>query len=406
MGKRAIYVSRAAVLLWLALATGSIGQNHDGATIGHEESFECEKGLVFIKAAINQSRALDVVLDTGASVSVIAPSVAQELKLKMLSTAEAAGPGRGSNTKLHIANGVAIETDGVKVGDQNIAALPVDYIAVQAGHPTEGILSVNAFASDAVDVDYETKRLRFVDSAKFAPSPGAVEVPLKINDGVPLIQAQVQTPRGETATGTFILDSGFTATIIFSKPFLDLHPEFIHSIPKIDVPRISAVGGSMQMQLGRISSLQIGHFVFKEPIANFPVNPAGVLTNAKIAGIVGAGVLKRFHVVYDYLRSRILLAPNTSFDDPFEADMSGLRLVTDPPDFHRFIVRGILANSPAALADIRPGDIVVAVDDSLSTAHTLSETQEKFETPGKDYKLTLERGGERIVVRIKTRRLI
>src|ERR1017187_10993715 len=45
-------------------------------------------GLTFVPGSINGSRPLDVVLDSGASVSVVTPQLAEELHLKAGETAE------------------------------------------------------------------------------------------------------------------------------------------------------------------------------------------------------------------------------------------------------------------------------------------------------------------------------
>jgi hypothetical protein len=53
--------------------------------------------------------------------------------------------------------------------DQTIAALPIDYIAQQAGVPTEGIFGGNFFTPFVVDEDYAAHTVRLLDPTTFTP---------------------------------------------------------------------------------------------------------------------------------------------------------------------------------------------------------------------------------------------
>lgn len=370
-------------------------------------AFESVNGLVYVEARINGSNPVPMVLDTGASDSIVSPSVARLLRLLTASSIQAAGPGRGSDETMPVASGVMMDIGPIELKNRNIAVLAVDYIAVQAGHATEGILSVGAFAPRVVEVDYQAKRVRFIDAPDFFPSPESVEVPVVIGGNVPLVRAEIGLPDGGSTSGTFILDSGAANTmVLLSKPFIGRHPELLQTGDRIDLPPVEAVGGKIEMKAGRIAFLRIGPFTFKHPIAVFALNGAGVLDNPQVDGIIGTGVLERFCVAYDYSRSRIFLAPEIPVDRELGGDASGLRLVTAPPDFHRFKVQGIADRSPAAEVDIKPGDTLIAIDGKRGADLTLSQIREMLQMPDRQYTLSIEREQRGLTVRLKTRRLL
>ena len=296
----------------------------------------------------------------------------------------------GNDTTMQVATGVTISTGPIELDNQNIVLLPVDYIARQAGYPTEGILSVGAFMHQVVQVDYTAKQVRFIDTAEFAPLSGAVEVPITIRGNVPFVKAEIDLPDGRGIKGTFLLDSGFVGTILFSRPFIARHPELLHNGRHIHVPSVEAVGGKMNIQAGRIASLRLGPFKFKQLVAIFSIDGAGILDNPQIDGIVGADMLKRFCVAYDYSHHRIFLTSGPSLNDPIPVDSSGLRLVVTPPDFHHFEVDGIVDRSPAAEAGVSRGDIVVAIDGKPAAALTLSQIREMLQVPNQEHLLSLE----------------
>jgi len=141
-------------------------------------------GLTYVRGSINGSRPLDMVLDSGASVSVVTPQLAEELHLKTGETAAAAGPGKGGDSMLHMVHGATLTLGGTTIADQTIAALPIDYIAQQAGVPTEGIFGGIFFTLFVLDEDYAAHTVRLLDSATFTPPAGFVSVPVDLGDNV------------------------------------------------------------------------------------------------------------------------------------------------------------------------------------------------------------------------------
>lgn len=166
----------------------------------------------------------------------------------------------------------------------------------------------------------------------------------------------------------------------------------------------------MQLQAGRIPALTLGSFVLKEPVAISPSNAAGVLANAQIAGILGTGVLKRFHVIFDWPHQRMLLAPGPDVNMRSPGNCSGLSLRVSPPDYHRLLVNGVIAGSPAAQAGILAGDVIEAVtrgtgeprpDAGLQLAAVIKELGE----PDLSFVVLIERNGKPMQLRFLTREL-
>jgi len=366
-------------------------------------------GLTYVRGSINGSRPLDMVLDSGASVSVVTPQLAEELHLKTGETAAAAGPGKGGDSMLHMVHGATLTLGGTTIADQTIAALPIDYIAQQAGVPTEGIFGGNFFTLFVLDEDYAAHTVRLLDSATFTPPAGFVSVPVDLGDNVAFTQLDFQAPDGSKLSGIFVIDSGTVGDLIFAEPFIKAHPA-LFSGKRVDLPSVTAVGGKMQLQAGRIPALALGSFVLKEPVAIFPSNAAGVLANAQIAGILGNGVLKRFHVIFDWPHRRMLLAPGPDVNMRSPGNCSGLSLRVSLPDYHRFLVNGVIAGSPAAQAGILAGDVIEAVtrgtgeprpDAGLQLAAVIKELGE----PDLSFVVLIERNGKPMQLRFVTREL-
>jgi hypothetical protein len=366
-------------------------------------------GLTYVRGSVNGSRPLDVVLDSGASESIVAPQLAEELHLKTSETAASAGPGRGGNNLEHMVHGATLTLGGTTIVDQTIAALPIDYITRQAGVPTDGIFGGNFFSSFVVDEDYMAHTVRLLDSATFTPPTSFVSIPVGLGGNVAFAKLGFQAPDGSDLSGIFEIDSGLAGDLIFAEPFLKAHPALLTG-KRVDVPSVDAVGGKLHIQVGRIPALTLGSFVLKGPVAIFPSNAEGVLVNAQIAGILGDGVLKRFHVIFDWPHHRLLLVPGPDVNVRSPGSCSGLSLRVALPNYHRLLVNGVIAGSPAAQAGILAGDVIEAFargtdelrpDAGLQLAAVVKELGE----PDVSFVVLIERNGKPMQVKFVTREL-
>jgi C-terminal processing protease CtpA/Prc len=102
----------------------------------------------------------------------------------------------------------------------------------------------------------------------------------------------------------------------------------------------------------------------------------------------------------------MILEPGPDLALPFEADMSGLGLVSVPPEFRRVTVARVLDASPALEAGIEVGDEIETVNGKPVAELGVAALRERLRQEGQDVRFELLRGAERIALAIRTRRLI
>ena len=93
---------------------------------------------------------------------------------------------------------------------------------------------------------------------------------------------------------------------------------------KFGLPRDTAsahvgrgLSGDIHGKTGTISRLIIGPYALETVKATF--GPAEVRSKQPGAdAILGAGSLRRFHLIFDYASKRLYLKPNKRFGEPFE----------------------------------------------------------------------------------------
>jgi hypothetical protein len=55
--------------------------------------------------------------------------------------------------------------------------------------------------------------------------------------------------------------------------------------------------------------------VVSRPLTQFSQNTSGILATTDLAGIIGAQMLRRFTIIFDYPRGEMILEPNKHFGD-------------------------------------------------------------------------------------------
>ena len=132
----------------------------------------------------------------------------------------------------------------------------------------------------------------------------------------------------------------------------------------------------------------------------------GALASSEYAGVIGTEILRKFKVIFDYTRRRIIFERNSHFEEQLEYDMSGMSLRAYGNDFRIFKIHQVLGDSPAGEAGLRVGDIIQRINSIPASRLTLEQILQMMKVPGREYRLTIKRGSETHVVKIKTTRLV
>lgn len=356
--------------------------------------------LPIMPGRVNGSRLLNVILDTGAALSIVSPDVATEIGLKSTSSVAAGGFGQGDDQTLHLIDSANMvwgpDHAGLRLASERIAVLPIDYIGAQTGHPVDALFGSNVFQHFRVTVDYAHRSVSFISfQDTCTPSVGAI--PIDIEGNVPVVEAEIGGNNGSLVKAKFVVDIGTTGAAILSKRFLEEHPELLAGHSLVAPPPFSAVGGKIEYKLVRLSRIRIGGHDLAGPVAAIPDQPTGILASPGVAGLLGGEILRRFTVTWDYRSRRMWLVPNARLHVPFEADASGLHLIAKGPSLARTYVDGVLAGSPAARAGVQAGDRIIS---SNGRRQPLWEMARVLMVPGAKVALLVERDGKllRIIV--------
>jgi predicted aspartyl protease len=361
--------------------------------------------LIVMPAYVNNSDKLEAVLDTGASQNVLMRGLALKLNLHPTVTAQAKGIGKGQDETMHISSGARLAwgyNRQLTLDDQNVGALPIDYVSQQTGQQVDAIFGSSLFQHFRIRVDYEHSEVTFTSGS--GPSTSGTAIPIMFCGNAPYVEATFETATGEKVSARFLVDSGTAGDLILSRKFLDSHPSITKGHLFVNTPPVTAVGGSIQLELLRITGLDLGRFHLAAPVAAVPSSVLGALADHNIAGFIGAGILSRFTVDWDYARKTMTLSPNQRYGEPFEADASGMRLVAEGPDWKMIRVAAVNATGPSAEAGLKAGDVLTSVDGKVPPR--LFELKKLLSHPGSSISFTILRSGKQSTMTIHLRRLV
>ncbi len=365
--------------------------------------FELTGNLILLQARLNDSAPLWFILDTGATDTVIDSQLAKTLRLKALGRTVGTG-GAGTATAL-IFKGTSLKLPNVEAMNLTVYGLPIDFLSAPLGRKISGVIGNDILKQLVVEVDYASEDINFYEPASYQYSHAGDLIPITFEGNYPFVRARITLDGRRVIEGNFEIDSGATNAIMFNTPFVDRN-RLLEGVSKSNQVRMGGVGGSAVAFSDRLKSMSLGSFQLENLVARFSRARSGDDASAKYDGLIGGEILRRFKVVFDYPRRRMMLEPNPQFSEPYESDMSGLDLATEGDDFSVVVVNEVEKGSPAEEAGIQREDKITAIDGRDVKEFAITQIRRMFMQDGKEYLISLKRGQKELQTKLKLRRLI
>ena len=250
-------------------------------------------------------------LDSGASGILIDRDVALKDGLKTYGRSTGATAGSYVQTRTVIPEAT--------IGDLTLHDLVVESLPFETAAGSKrvvGLLGFDFIAGAVIHIDYLNGKLEAIDPKSFAPPPGAHEIPIALDDGVPFVAASIASTRAEH----FILDTGAFRSTLFSA-FAKSNPAAVAdqglgdsleaSFPFVN--HLGGVGGTINVRPTQVKDFAFAGFTFAQWL--FLASQENRSFEGEDAdGLIGQDFLRNFDVYLDYSRERIYLVPNDRYN--------------------------------------------------------------------------------------------
>jgi membrane-associated protease RseP (regulator of RpoE activity) len=208
---------------------------------------------------------------------------------------------------------------------------------------------------------------------------------------------------GRSIEAEFAVNTALDASVLIYDKYAEAHRLSLHkSISAASMP----LEGADKDAIGRLDRFQVGPYQVEASLVVFSKEDPPVSRDSKLAGEIGAEMLRRFGVVFDYARGEIYFDPNSEFRSEDFEDMSGLRITAGGPNLRRFEITSVRPNTPGADAGLRQGDVIEGVNGDAAADLSLMELRKLFHQLGPPYDLVVTRNRKTFHAALRLHRLL
>ncbi len=359
--------------------------------------FELFNNHIYVEVKLNGKGPFRVLCDTGGA-NIVTPTLARELDLK----SEGALQGRGVGEKSEDVGLVKIQSLGVgeaTLANQVFAVYPMEAFSAVEGTPINGLIGYEVFKRFVARVDYEHHLITLTVPSAFAYKGDGTAVPFQFNAHIPQVEGEI-----DGIPGKFDIDTGSRTSLTVLGPFAEKHDLAAHYGAKLEAVTGWGVGGAARGLVTRAKVLRLGKVEVHDPVTELSLQKKGAFVNPYVAGNVGAGVLKRFNITFDYPHQQLIFEPNANYDQPDVYDRSGMWLNQSGETLE---VMDVVAGGPAAAAGLKTGDKILAIAGRPVSQLSLPAVRQEFKSePGTKLRLSIQSGEQKRDVELVLKNLV
>ncbi|TDD74022.1 PDZ domain-containing protein [Flavobacterium caseinilyticum] len=384
--------------------------------------FKLINNLVFIPIKVNGVE-LNFLLDSGVEETILF-SLEEKKEVRFFNAEKIFLRGLGSQDAvegLKSTNNV-LEFSTMKCKSHMLYIIldPEFNLSSHVGIPVNGIIGFQFFRNNLIEINYQKKRIvvyKENEAVRKKIRKKFVSVPISIEKSKPYINSNVFQDDIEIPV-KLLIDIGNSDAIWLFEGRSDLL--------KVPVKNFNdflgrGFSGDVEGKRAKIQKFEMAGFKFNNPIVAFP-DPNSIKNVSMVPdrmGSVGAEIMKRFTVVFDYPESQMYFKKNSDFNDHFTYNKSGVevqhnglqwvqetvKLETVPENFggskitsdfkYKFQLKPIYdiayirENSPAANSGLQKGDIIITINRNPAYKYTLQEIYSFFKSEDEKW-ITLE----------------
>ncbi|HWK58824.1 MAG TPA: aspartyl protease family protein [Parapedobacter sp.] len=238
-----------------------------------------------------------------------------------------------------------------------------EFLSYVYGARIDGVIGYSLLSRYILKIDYDDQEMTICSQGTIKyPRGGHLLRPFIRT--LPVHSAQLKDHR--RIRSRFLFDIGAGLSLVLSKEF-ETDSSVMRKKRKRFPIEAHGVGGKLGMEMTLVKDFRLGPYRFRNVPTMIFEDEFNVTSYPYLGGLIGNQILKRFNLIINYQRREIHLKPNSLYREPFEYSYSGMELYYVDGNI---VVGSIIKASPAAIAGIEKGDIVIAVDNNANQNFT------------------------------------
>ncbi|MGV3773322.1 MAG: aspartyl protease family protein [Verrucomicrobiales bacterium] len=262
--------------------------------------FELRGERVILTAKVNGERSVTLLLDSACTIPTVKPEVMDTLDIKPSGRVRINGIAGVERAPTY--QGVSFDFgSGVVYSPDRIASIPSE--RGENHRRRDGVIGSGFFESYVVEFDPNADHLKLYSPKDYSYSGNGVIVPFKLRKDIPVVSASLVLSNHVTVQGEFEIDTGCDSGICIGESFIRQH-KLLEATSGEESEKFG-VGGSVETRSATIPQLKMGGVHFTDAQSDLFLDGSPV--DDPLAGHIGAEILRRKKVIYDYARNRLII---------------------------------------------------------------------------------------------------
>ena len=371
--------------------------------------FEVYNNLIVINIVLNNTLPLKFVLDTGIRTTVLTEKTLTDL-LNVTYSRKITIPGAGGIKLIDafVVNDVTISIGNITGNGHALLVLETDLLQLKnyLGVNVHGILGYELFSRFVMDINYDKRVLHVYNPTTYKKKRRYLELPITVEDTKPYLEAYFSIRDSDSVKVKFMLDTGASHSMMLDERS---HDDIYVPEPNIASTLGRGLGGDITGKVARVDRMWVNNYSFENLITSFPDEETYEISQDQIKrnGTFGGGMMSRFHIIFDYVHSKLYVKKGSSFGKPFEFNLSGLIVVTKGVYLREYEIDNVREGSAAEEAGLKAGDKLISVNSVLVSKLDLNQVIGMLNVKAnKRLRVQVLRENQRLNFNFKLRRLI
>ena len=274
---------------------------------------------------------------------------------------------------------------GLTVDSLNFHINNYEILTQVYGEKIDGIIGYSLLSRYIFNINYDSSRISIFSNGRMRyPRGGWLYEPILRT--LPVQSARIKD--AVTTNSRFLFDIGAGLCMMLNKDFIE-DSNFLNKKRVLYAKEAEGVGGKVDMHMTVIKEMRMGPYRFK----NIPVfvfdDTFNLTSYPYLSGIIGNDILRRFNLILNYAKREFYFMPNSHYQEGFDYAYSGIELYYVDG---QIILGDVATASPAEVAGLREGDILVGINNLLGA--NIQQYKTALQSSGEKVKIIVTRDGK------------